>query len=43
MAKKIAYLVRNGQIATLRGLKKADVLIRGERIVAVEAGLTALA
>jgi len=41
MAKKNVYLIRNGQIATLKGLKKADVLIRGERIVAVEAGLTA--
>ena len=41
MTKKPTYLIRGGQIATLRGLKKTDVLIRGERIVAIESGLTA--
>ena len=41
MTKTSAYLIRNGQVATLHGLKKADVMIRGERIVAIESGLTA--
>ena len=41
MTKKNIFLIRNGQIATLHGLKRADVMIRGERIVAIEAGLTA--
>ncbi|HLF28844.1 MAG TPA: dihydroorotase family protein [Anaerolineae bacterium] len=41
MTKKPILLIRSGQIGTPQGLKKADVLIRGERIVAVEAGLTA--
>lgn len=40
MAKQSLFLIRNAQVATLQGLKKADVLIRGERIAAVEAGLT---
>jgi len=41
VTRKSIFLIRNGQIGTSRGLKKADVLIRGERIAAVEAGLTA--
>ena len=40
MAQKTITLIRNGQIGSPRGLVKADILIRGERIVAVEAGLT---
>ena len=40
MARRTITLIRNGHIGTLRGLVKADILIRGERIVAVEAGLT---
>jgi len=41
MTRKNTILIRNGEIATLQGLRRADVLIRGERIAAVEAGLTA--
>lgn len=41
MVKKPVILIQNGDIATLNGLKKADVMIRGERIVAIESGLTA--
>ncbi len=41
MSKKTTILIRNAQIGTPRGLKRADVLIRGERIASVEAGLTA--
>src|SRR3990172_269646 len=40
MAKKPTVLIRSGQIATPAGLQKADVLIRGEHIAAVEEGLT---
>jgi dihydroorotase (multifunctional complex type) len=40
MARKPIILIRNGHIGTLRGLVKADILMRGERIAAVEAGLT---
>jgi len=40
MARKPIILIRNGHIGTLHGLAKADILIRGERIAAVEAGLT---
>src|SRR3972149_3267280 len=41
MTKKTIFLIRNGQIATLHGRKRADIMIRGERIVAIEGGLTA--
>jgi len=40
MTKTTAVLIRNGEIATLQGLRRADILIRGERIAAIEAGLT---
>jgi len=40
MTAKTSYLIRNGEIATLRGLRKADILIRGERVEAIDAGLT---
>lgn len=41
LAKKRTILIRNGDIATPQGLRKADILIRGEHIAAVEPGLTA--
>lgn len=36
----VAILIRNGEVVTPAGLRKADVMIRGEQIAAVEPGLT---
>jgi dihydroorotase (multifunctional complex type) len=40
MARRTITLIRNGHVGTPHGLVKADILIRGEYVVAVEAGLT---